>query len=55
MKKKNLVKQFVVKKNWSKKHWFKRILVSNNFGRKKMYSKLFGDFYKDFGSPLPEA
>ena len=33
----------------------KKLLVSNNFARKNLYPKIFGDFYKDFGSPLPEA
>ena len=42
-------------KNGQKNVGPKKFLVSNNFARKKLYPKIFGDFYKDCGSPLPLA
>ena len=55
VKKKNLVKKIVLKKNWSKKRWTKKVFGLKQFWQKKFVSKTFGDFYKDFGSPLLEA
>ena len=43
--------KFIVQKNVGPK----KFLVSNNFVKKNLYPKIFGDLYKDFGSPLPEA